>query len=198
MKCFFCVILVLEITFNEALPQDFGRILFNLDGSQQNQHRQGSIDEFIALRPSTSKPIDNRPCIPHQYHSRTKRSPIFNKKKYYPVYPAYPAFYPVNIYEQNINNVVPVNSVKPVYNGHGGYPCGNYVQPQPHPIQQPVHNNIWSHFSNLFGGVFGTNTNVIAASPPHSGAFDVKPVHEDNHENHPNEVSRYTYIALNR
>lgn len=189
--CNFCYIVVIvicvcEINLSEALPQDFGRFFFNFGGNQQIPHRQGSIEEFLASRPSTPKPIYQKPCIPSQYYPRVNRSPIFNKKKFNPSYA-------VNIYEQNINNVVPVNSVKPIYNGYGGYYCGNHVPLQPEPVHQAVHNNFLSHFSNLFGGIFGINTNVISASP---GESNVKPVHEDNHDIHPNGVSFYHQIEF--
>lgn len=180
----YCIVLIVLCLIQiEAFPQDNGRILFNLfSGAQQIPYRQGSIDEFLALRPSTPNPNDKEPCIPHQFHPRNKRSPHFNKNMLRPLYP-------VNIYEQNIHNIVPiVNSAKPPYNNYGGYYCGNH-KPQ-RPIQQPVHNNFWSHFSNIFGGVFGPNANVISAAPTAVGN-DVRPVHEDNdHDNNPNEVRK--------
>lgn len=184
---FGCIVLigicVSKIIISDALPQDYGRFFLNFGGNQQIPPRQGSIDEFLALKPTTASPINHKPCIPSQYYSRG----IFNKKKNpNPLYALYPAIYPINIYEQNINNIVPVNSVKPIYNGFGGYYCGNQVPLQPEPIHQPVHNNFFSHFSNLFGGIFGTNTNVISASP---GESNVKPVHEDNGDTLPNGVS---------
>lgn len=169
----FIVLSVLEAIIIEAYPQDFGF-------AQQNQyHRQGSIDEFLALKPVTTNP--NEPCIPLQFYPpRNKRSPHFQKNMLRPVYP-------VNIYQQTIHNVVPIaNPAKPPYNSYGGYYCGNY-KPQ-HPIQQPVHNNFWSHFSNGFGGIFGTNTNVVNPDPIAAGS-NMRPVHEaTDHNNNPNEV----------
>ncbi|XP_055324570.1 uncharacterized protein LOC129579060 [Sitodiplosis mosellana] len=79
---------------------------------------------------------------------------------------------------------------KPPYNSYGGYFCGNQ-NPQ-RPIQQPGHKNnpFWSHFSNVFGGVFGPNTNVVAA--PTAAGNGVKPIREDNdHDNNPNEIDRW-------
>lgn len=168
---------IFKISCIETLPQSFDRTLFNQrDGAYQPSHlRQGSIDEFLALRPSAQKPIGHQPCIPQQFYPRTKRSPHHKRKQFYPVYPA---VYPVNVYEQNINNIVPVvNSAKPPYNSHGGYYCGNQIPPRP--IQQPAHNNLWSHFSNIFGGFLGTNTNVVAAPPPVDQLTDVRPVDEN-------------------
>lgn len=146
--------------------------------AQQNTYRQGSIDEFLAQRPSNLNQNGKEPCIPQQFYPRSKRSPHFNRHMLRPLYP-------VNIYQQNINNVA--NHARPPYNSYGGYYCGNN---KPHrPIQQPGHNNnpLWSHFPNIFG--VGTNTNVIASAPPSS---NVKPVHEANdHDNNPNEVSKF-------
>lgn len=168
---FFCAIFLVfnisKVNITEAIPQDFSRII--------NSQRQGSIDEFLALRPSTPKPYE--PCISHQFNlRRSKRSPHFKRQK----------LFPVNIYERNY--VWPaVNSAEPSYNGgHGSYYCGSY-KPKP-PMYQPVYNN-WLNFP-IFGGIFGTNPNVVAASLPYGS--NVKPVHEDNdHDTNPNEVWKY-------
>lgn len=163
------VLSVFKISIIEAIPQDDGRTLFNLGSfGQQNPHQP-------QINPNVQEP-----CVPHQiYPRRDKRSPHFKKNIFRP-------FYPVNIYEQHINNIVPiVNSVRPPCNN--GYLYGNH-KPQV-PIQQPIYNNnFWSHFPNIFGGVFGANTNIVSAAPT-GVSDDIRPVNEDNdHNNNPNEV----------
>lgn len=136
--------------------------------------RQGSIDEFIASRPTTEKYNQQEPCIPVQFLSRrNRRSPHHRKKKVYAVYPI-------------VNNVIPITNVaRPPYNTYGGYYCANQRPMQP--IQQPIHNNLYNHFTNVFGGLLGTNSNGINASPP-SGS-DERPVREDNNQDvHSNGV----------
>ncbi|XP_031637458.1 uncharacterized protein LOC116349934 [Contarinia nasturtii] len=174
MQCYvlyYTVILTLSIF--EANTQDFGRSIFNIwknSNIPQNSQRQGSIDEFIALRPTTPKPNEYEPCIPQQFFPRRdKRSPHFRRIAFQSNYPV-----PVNVYQQNVVN-------KPSYNGYGGYYCGNH---------QPGHNNYLTHFPNLFGGIFGTNSNAMVASP----LFDanVKPVHENNGDNiNPNGIDQW-------
>lgn len=180
--CVFIILSAFDNGISEAVPQfDVGRSILNFGGSdQQNLYRQGSINEFLALRPSHLNQND-KPCVPQQFYP--VRIPHRKINMLRPLYV-------VNNYEQNINNnVAPVvNHAKPPYNSYGGYFCGNQ-RPQ-RPIQQPIYNNnpFWSHFSNIFSGVVGPNTNVVAAalSTPGSGT---KPAHEDNdHNNNPNEV----------
>lgn len=126
------------------------------DTTEREMHfRQGSIDEFLALRPPTKNPNTHTPCIPVQYKPRrNKRSSQFKRKMLYPLYP-------VNVYQQNPNHIAPMsNHAKPpnnnvIYNAYGGYHCAPYKSPQS--IKQPVHNNFLAH---LLGGTSGTNTNV--------------------------------------
>lgn len=179
-----CIVLIILSVFEnatiEATPQfDVGRSVLNLGGfDQPNPYRQGSINEFLALRPSNLNQND-KPCVPQQFYP--PRIPYRKINMLRPLYV-------VNNYEQNINdNAAPVvNHGKPPYNTYGGYFCGN--QKPPRPIQQPIYNNnpFWSHFSNVFNGVVGPNTNVAAAVTTGSG---MKPTHEDNdHNKNPNEV----------
>lgn len=174
MKCFafYCIVLILSIF--EANTQDIGRSIFELWKNfniPQHAHRQGSIDEFIAFRPTTPKPNEYKPCIPHHlYPRRDKRSPHFRKKTFHPNYP-------VNIYQQNLVN-------KPFYNGFEGYHCDNHQ----FPVHQLGNNNYLTQFPNIFGGIFGTNSNGVVASPPYD---NVRPVHENNGDDiNPNEVRK--------
>lgn len=103
-----------------SLPQNFDRILLNQRNValQPNRPRQGSIDEFLALRPTTQKPTKS-PCIPQQFYPGFNF--IHSKKK-----PVYPVAYRINVYEQNNNNKVPKPTKLP-YNAYGGYYCGQNI-----------------------------------------------------------------------
>lgn len=165
--CVFIILSVFDNVIIEAIPQfNFGRSILNLEGfDQQNPY---------PLRPSNLNQND-KPCVPQQsYRKINMLRPL----------------YVLNYYQQNINNnVVPiVNHSKPPYNTYGGYFCGN--QKPPRPIQQPIYNNnpFWSHFSNIFSGIVGPNTNVVATALTEPGS-GMKPAYEDNdHNNNPIEV----------
>lgn len=181
--CFVISSILCILTVSEAFPQSFQRILVDQrnDGysSQQNEHIQGTVDEFLAIKTTTERIIQPYgPCIPEQYYPRRNKRSSHNKKK------RLITVYPVNIYQQNVHNVVPaVNAVKPSYNHYGGYYCGN--KGPTYPIQQPAHGNGFPTLSNVFNEIFGKNTNAAAASA--SSGF--RPVHEVNdHDHNPKEV----------
>lgn len=164
-----CIIFMVEL--NESKPQNDGRILFSGGNSgyylsQQNSHRQGTIDEFLAIRSTTQTPSPQQePCYPQQYARRNKRSPHFKKKR------IVSAVYPVYVNYQNVNGIAPT---KPPYSHYGGYYCGNN---QPY-VKPPVHNNLLSHISNIFfGGIFNENSQQGGSSA--DGNSDIRPVHEN-------------------
>lgn len=172
---FILCIFIIEI--NEAKPQYDARILFNrVNGrysSQQNGYRQGTLDEFLAIRSTTERPsAQQEPCYPQQYERRNKRSPHFKRKRIVSIYPVI------------INNNHQYVPTKPPYSHYGGYFCGNnhpYVSVRP-----PIHNNLLSHISNLFLGIFDESSQYGASS---SGNNEIRPVHESNEsDNVQNEV----------
>lgn len=158
------IVLIIEITFIEAVLQK-SKIVAPSNGpsvyrDNQDTYRQGSIDEFLALKKTTKNPNEYKPCIPIQYYpNREKRSLHFKNKILYPLYP-------VNVYQENINNAPSIAShQKPPYNAYGGYYCGSPVSvnhkpsrpiPQPvlRPDQQLAQNDLWSQ---LFSGFIGKN-----------------------------------------
>lgn len=155
------------VELNESKPQYDGRILFSGGNtgylSQQNGYRQGSIDEFLAIRSTTQIPSPQQePCYPQQYARRQKRSPHFKRKrKIVSVHPVY-----VNY------QILPTKSP---YSHYGGYYCGNNIY-QPY-VKPPIHNNLLSHITNLFfGGIFDEN------SQHGSGNNDIKPVYENTED----------------
>lgn len=183
--CFVIFSILCIITISKAFPQSIQRILYNQRNdaysSQQNEHIQGTVDEFLAIKTTTERIIQPYgPCIPEQYHQKRNKRSTYNKKK------RLITVYPVNIYQQNIHNVVPaVNAVKPSYNHYGGYHCGN--KRPTYSVQQPAHGNGFPTFSNIFNGIFGKNSNAVAAYPPVSPG--ARPVHEVNdHDHNPQEV----------
>lgn len=151
------LVFIIETVFIEAIPQNSKSAKFNeQSGVYQKIFRQGSIDEFLALRPTTKNPNEHKPCIPVQFFKKI--------------------VYPTNVYHQNIN-IIPsmVNYAKPPYNAYGGYFCEPYkpassILP---PGQHPLHNNFWP---NLFGGFLGSNNNQAGAALP--GDFGIRPVHK--------------------
>lgn len=161
-RIFYHIVLVffIETVFIEAIPQNSKSAKFNEhSGVYQNPvdqkiFRQGSIDEFLALRPTTKNPNEHKPCIPVQFY-----------KKIVTVHPNH----------QNIN-IIPsmVNYAKPPYNAYGGYFCEPLKPASPilPPGQHTLHNNFWP---NLFGGFLGSNNNAGAALP---GSFGIRSVHE--------------------
>ena len=162
------ILCIFMFEFNEANPQYDGRILFHGGNngylSQQSGNRQGTIDEFLAIR-STTEAYNQlqEPCYPQQYARRNKRSPHFKRKRVVSIYP-------VHINYQNVNNV----AQKPPYSHYGGYYCGNS---QPY-VKPPVHNNLLSHITNLFfGGIFDENSQQGGSSVDNS---DIRPVYENN------------------
>lgn len=163
---------IFSIEKNEAKPQYNGRILFNRrnDGyvSQSNDYRQGTIDEFLAIRSTTSE--RPTPCYPQQYSRRNKRSPHFKRKRVIPIYPV--------VVNNHHYQYVPT---KPPYSHYGGYYCGNH-QPATYP-----HHNLLSHLSNLFLGIFDDSPQH---GTPSAGYNDIRPVYEDNEaDNGQNEVT---------
>lgn len=169
------ILCIFLIELNESKPQHDGRILFSGGNSgylpQQNGYRQGSIDEFLAIRSTTQTPSPQQePCYPQQYDRRQKRSPHFKKKrKFMSGFPVYPVVHPLYVNYQNVNNVVPT---KPPYSHYGGYHCGNNNY-QPY-VKPPIHSNLLSHITNLFfGGIFDDN------SQQRPDNNDVKPVYEN-------------------
>lgn len=158
-----CILSILLIEINESKPQYDGRILFsggnNAYFTQQNDPRQGTLDEFLAIRSTTERlSPQQEPCYPQQYSRRHKRSPHFKRKRIVSIYPVYPNY-------QNVNSNVPT---KPPYSPYGGYYCGN----SPPYVRPPAHSNL---LSQLFGSVF----DVSAQQVQPSGNNDVRPVYEN-------------------
>lgn len=156
------ILLIIEITFIEAVLQKSNSVESSKRPSvYQDTYRQGSIDEFLALKKTTKNPNEYKPCIPVQYYpNREKRSLHFKNKILYPLYPE-------TVYQENINNAASIAShQKPPYNAYGGYYCGNPVsgpfnkpsrpiqQTVLRPDQQLVQNDFWSQ---LFSGFLGKN-----------------------------------------
>lgn len=103
-------------------------LVYFIEALPQNLHRQGSIDEFLAIRTTTQKSSPSKPCIPQQFYPpRPKRSPHFNGKMIITLYPG-------NIHSQD--SVHSGNSAKPPYDAYGGYFCAN--QKPTRPVKQPV------------------------------------------------------------
>lgn len=171
------ILCIFLIELNESKPQYDGRILFsgvnNGYSPQQNGYRQGTIDEFLAIRSTTQIPGPlQEPCYPQQYARRQKRSPHFKKKR--KIVSAYPV-HPIYVNYQNVNAVVPT---KPPYSHYGGYYCGNNYQPHVKPPSQPIHSNLLSHITNLFfGGIFDQNSQHEGGSS--AGNSDTRPVYEN-------------------
>lgn len=139
-RIFYLIVLVfiIETFFIEAIPQNLKSAKYNehlgIYPVDQKKIRQGSIEEFLALRPTTKNPYEHKPCIPVQFYKKI-------------VHPNH----------QNIN-IIPsmVNYAKPPYNAYGGYFCQPYKPASPvlPPGQYPLHNNFWP---NLIGGFLGSN-----------------------------------------
>lgn len=171
------------IGLSVSTPQSVPKFWFE----NRNNVYQGTVDEFLAIKTTTERVIGPHhsqiPCIPHQFHpSRSKRSPHYKKKKVVPVYP-------INIYEQHINQFVQSENVaKPEYNHYGGYYCGN--EKPVHQTQQPVHNNNFFPFLNIFNGILGVKRAAVDASPADYHNIGTRPVYDLNYRdnNNPNKV----------
>lgn len=166
-----CILCVCLAKIYEAKPQYDGRTFFNWGNSggyspQSNRYQQGTLEEFLAIRSTTERPIANYPCYPQQYSRRTKRSPHHKRKRVFAVYPVV-----VNQNNHNNNQYVPT---RPPYSHMGGYYCGNN---QLNVGYQPSHHNLLSQITNLFVGFFDENSPY---SGPAAGNHDIKPVHESN------------------
>lgn len=165
-----CILSIFLFRLHESKPQHDGRILFSGGNSgyssQHHKQRQGTIDEFLAIRTTTERlSPQHEPCYPQMYPIRNKRSPHFKRKRVITAYP-YPYPYPVYVNYQNANNILPT---KPPYSPYGGYYCGNsqsYTKP-------PVHNSLLSH---LFGNIFDVSSQQGTSSV---GNNDIRPVYEN-------------------
>lgn len=157
-----CILSIFLIELNESKPQYDGRILFSGGNngyfSQPNSPRQGTIDEFLAIRSTTERLTPQLdPCYPQPYPRRHKRSPHFKRKRIVSTYPAY-ASYP------NGNSIVPTRAP---YSHYGGYYCGNGP---PYIVKPPGQSHL---LSQLFGSIFGVSSQQ---GPPNN---DVRPVYEN-------------------
>lgn len=132
-----------------------------VDAVPQNIHRQGSIDEFLAIRTTTERTSKPKPCIPQQFYPpRHMRSPHFNGKII--------TVYPGNVQNQNVLQAgYPSNSARPPYNAYGGYFCAN--QKPTRPVKQPVNNNFPSI---VRPGQENTAHNSYPNVVSHSSAFN--------------------------
>lgn len=168
--CIFCMLMLgLNLAFAENVP----RFWFN----QRANEYQGTLNEFITMKTTTERVIAPHqpyvPCIPHQFYpTRSRRSLYFRRKKFVTIFP-------INIYEQNVNNIP-----KPDYNHYGGYYCGNERPNQQ--SQQSVNNNLFP-ISNIFNGIFGINRNAVPLSSSDNGDIEIRPVRESNNNDHNTE-----------
>lgn len=134
---YFIVLILLSLikaNIVKAIPQDYGKSTSSVESfEQQSPYRQGSIDEFLAPRPTKPTNLSGQEaCFPLQFYPiRNKRSSQFKNNMLRPVYY-------LNSNGQHINKPN-MNLAKPPYNGYGGYFCGNQ-KPQ-RPIQKPGHGN---------------------------------------------------------
>lgn len=137
---YFIVLILLSVikaNIVKAIPQDYERSTSSEESfEQQSPYRQGSIDEFLALRPTKPNNLSGQePCFPLQFYPiRNKRSSQFKNNMLRPVYH-------LNSNVQHINKPN-MNLAKPPYHHYGGYFCGNQ-KPQ-RPIQKPGQSNKFS------------------------------------------------------